>query len=100
MLHRLKLSTEEVQLNVIHRAVGAITETDVTLASASNAIIIGFQVRPVPNARKAAEKEQIDIRLYSVIYKATEEIKAARLEFKSFSLLHLFCLTTKDPKKS
>lgn len=73
----LKLSTEEVQVNVIHKAVGAITETDVTLASASNAIIIGFQVRPVPQARKSAEKEQIDIRLYSIIYKATEEIKAA-----------------------
>jgi len=73
----LKLSTEEVQVNVIHKAVGAITETDVTLASASNAIIIGFQVRPVPQARKAAEKEQIDIRLYSIIYQATEELKAA-----------------------
>lgn len=73
----LKLSTEEVQVNVIHKAVGAITETDVTLASASNAIIIGFQVRPVPQARKVAEKEQIDIRLYSVIYKATEELKLA-----------------------
>jgi translation initiation factor IF-2 len=73
----LKLSTEKIQVKVIHKAVGAITETDVTLASASNAIIIGFQVRPVPQARKAAEKEQIDIRLYSIIYQATEEIKAA-----------------------
>ena len=73
----LKLSTEKVQVKVIHKAVGAITETDVTLASASNAIIIGFQVRPVPQARKSAEKEQIDIRLYSIIYQATEEIKAA-----------------------
>ncbi len=73
----LKLSTEEVQVNVIHKAVGAITESDVILASASDAIIIGFQVRPVPQARKAAEKEQIDIRLYSIIYKATEELKAA-----------------------
>ena len=73
----LKLSTEEVQVNVIHKAVGAITETDVTLASASNAIIIGFQVRPTPQARKSAEKEEIDIRLYSIIYKATEEINAA-----------------------
>jgi len=73
----LKLSTEEVQVNVIHKAVGAITETDVTLASASDAIIIGFQVRPTPQARKSAEKEQIDIRLYSIIYKATEEIKDA-----------------------
>jgi translation initiation factor IF-2 len=73
----LKLSTEEVQVNVIHKAVGAITETDVTLASASDAIIIGFQVRPMPQARKIAEKEQIDIRLYSIIYQATEEIKDA-----------------------
>jgi translation initiation factor IF-2 len=73
----LKLSSDEVQVNVIHKAVGAITESDVILASASDAIIIGFQVRPVPQARKAAEKEQIDIRLYSVIYKATEELKAA-----------------------
>ena len=73
----LKLSTEEVQVNVIHKAVGAITESDILLASASNAIIIGFQVRPVPQARKLAEKEQIDIRLYSIIYQATEEIKAA-----------------------
>ena len=73
----LKLSTEEVQVNVIHKAVGAITESDVILASASDAIIIGFQVRPVPQARKLAEKEQIDIRLYSIIYQATEELKAA-----------------------
>jgi translation initiation factor IF-2 len=73
----LKLSTEEVQVQVIHKAVGAITETDVSLASASNAIIIGFQVRPVPQARRLAEKEQIDIRLYSIIYQATEELKSA-----------------------
>jgi translation initiation factor IF-2 len=73
----LKLSTEEVEVEVIHKAVGAITETDVSLASASNAIIIGFQVRPVPQARKLAEKEQIDIRLYSIIYQATEELKSA-----------------------
>ncbi|MFC2107755.1 translation initiation factor IF-2, partial [Bacteroidota bacterium] len=73
----LKLSTKEVQVNVIHGSVGAITETDVMLASASNAIIVGFQVRPSPNARKIAEKEQIDIRLYSIIYQAIEEIKAA-----------------------
>jgi translation initiation factor IF-2 len=73
----LKLSTEEVQVNVIHKAVGAITETDVMLASASNAIIIGFQVRPVPQARKLAETEQVDLRLYSIIYQAKEEIEAA-----------------------
>ncbi|MCF6341836.1 MAG: translation initiation factor IF-2, partial [Bacteroidales bacterium] len=73
----LKLSTEEVQVNVIHKAVGAITESDVMLASASDAIIIGFQVRPIPLARKLAEKEQIDIRLYSIIYQATEELTDA-----------------------
>lgn len=73
----LKLTTEEVQVNVIHKAVGAITETDVMLASASNAIIIGFQVRPMPQARKLAETEQVDVRLYSIIYQAKEEIEAA-----------------------
>jgi len=73
----LKLSTEEVQVNVILKGVGAVTETDVMLASASNAIIIGFQVRPQPSARKLAEHEQIDIRLYSIIYQAIEEIKSA-----------------------
>ncbi|MBL7925632.1 MAG: translation initiation factor IF-2 [Bacteroidia bacterium] len=73
----LKLSTEEIQVNVIHKSVGQISESDVLLASASNAIIIGFQVRPSVNARKLAENEQIDIRLYSIIYKAIEEIKAA-----------------------
>lgn len=73
----LKLSTEEIQVNIIHKGVGAISEADVNLASASDAIIIGFQVRPVVSARKLAESEQIDIRLYSIIYKAIEEIKAA-----------------------
>ena len=73
----LKLSTEEIQVNVIHKGVGQISETDVLLASASDAIIIGFQVRPSANARNTAEKEQIDIRLYSVIYKAIEELKQA-----------------------
>jgi translation initiation factor IF-2 len=73
----LKLSTEEVQVNVIHKSVGAISESDVMLASASNAIIIGFQVRPTLQARKLAENEEIDIRLYSIIYQAIEEIKAA-----------------------
>jgi len=72
----IKLSTEEIHVNVIHRAVGAISESDVLLAVASNAIIIGFQVRPMPNARKLAEKEQIEIRLYSVIYDAIEEVKS------------------------
>jgi translation initiation factor IF-2 len=73
----LKLSTEEVMVNVIHKSVGAITESDVLLASASNAVIIGFQVRPSVSARKLAEAEQIDIRLYSIIYQAIEEIKMA-----------------------
>ena len=73
----LKLSNEHVQVNIIHKSVGQVTETDVLLASASNAIIIGFQVRPSISARKLAEKEQIDIRLYSIIYTAIEEIKAA-----------------------
>jgi translation initiation factor IF-2 len=73
----LKLSTQEVQVNVIHKSVGAITESDVLLASASNAIVIGFQVRPSTNARKLAEKEEIEIRLYSIIYDAINEIKAA-----------------------
>ena len=73
----LKLSTEHIQVNVIHKAVGAISDSDVLLAAASNAIICGFQVRPTATARKMAEKEEIDIRLYSIIYDAIEEIKAA-----------------------
>lgn len=72
-----KLSNEEIQVNIIHKSVGQINEADVILASASDAIIIGFQVRPSLAARKLAEKEQTDIRLYSVIYKAIEEIKLA-----------------------
>ena len=73
----IKLSTEEVQVNVIHKGVGAISESDVTLAAASNAIIIGFQVRPSGAARKEADKEGVEIRLYSVIYKAIEEVTDA-----------------------
>lgn len=73
----LKLSTPEVQVNVLHKGVGAISESDVTLAAASDAIIIGFQVRPSANARKEAEREGVEIRLYSVIYKAIEEVKDA-----------------------
>jgi translation initiation factor IF-2 len=73
----IKLSTPEIQLNVIHKAVGQISESDVTLAAASNAVIVGFQVRPSQGARKLAEQEQIDIRMYSIIYDAIEEIKAA-----------------------
>jgi translation initiation factor IF-2 len=73
----LKLSTEEIQVNIVHKGVGAITEADVNLASASDAVIIGFQVRPTAPARKLAESEQIDIRLYSIIYKAIEELKDA-----------------------
>jgi translation initiation factor IF-2 len=72
-----KLSTEKVQVKIIHKSVGAISESDVLLASASNAIIVGFQVRPSVSARKLAESEQIDIRLYSIIYNAINEIKAA-----------------------
>ncbi|BAH06377.1 hypothetical protein CKR_1326 [Clostridium kluyveri NBRC 12016] len=72
-----KLSNEEVKVRVIHGAVGAITETDVTLASASNAIIIGFNVRPDSNAQAAAEKESVDVKTYRVIYNAIEDIKAA-----------------------
>jgi len=73
----IKLSNEEIQVNVIHKAVGQISESDVMLATASEAIIIGFQVRPSSNARKLAEQEQIEIRLYSIIYDAIEEIKLA-----------------------
>jgi translation initiation factor IF-2 len=73
----IQLSTEEIQVNVIHKAVGQISESDVTLAAASDAIIIGFQVRPSLSARKEAEKAGVDIRLYSIIYSAIEEVKAA-----------------------
>ncbi|MBC7125207.1 MAG: translation initiation factor IF-2, partial [Bacteroidales bacterium] len=73
----IKLSNEQVQVNVIHKAVGQISESDILLAAASNAIVIGFQVRPSAGARKLAEKEEIDIRLYSIIYDAINEIKDA-----------------------
>ena len=73
----IKLSTEEIQVNVIHKAVGEISESDVTLAAASDAIIIGFQVRPSIAARRAAEKDGVEIRLYSIIYQAIEEVKDA-----------------------
>jgi translation initiation factor IF-2 len=73
----LKLSTEEIQINIIHKGVGAITETDVMLASASDAIIIGFNVRPAGNARQLADKEEIDIRNYSIIYDAIDDLKDA-----------------------
>ncbi|MCH5325792.1 MAG: translation initiation factor IF-2, partial [Duncaniella sp.] len=73
----IKLSTEEVKVNVLHKAVGAISESDVTLAAASDAIIIGFQVRPSLAARRAAERDGVEIRLYSVIYQAIEEVKDA-----------------------
>lgn len=72
-----KLSTEEIQINIIHKGVGAITETDVMLASASDAIIIGFNVRPAGNARQLADKEEIDIRNYSIIYDAIDDLKDA-----------------------
>jgi translation initiation factor IF-2 len=73
----IKLSTEELKVNVIHKAVGQITETDVMLATASNAVIIGFQVRPSVGVRKIAEKEEIEIRLYSIIYDAINDMKDA-----------------------
>ena len=73
----IKLSTEEIQVNVLHKAVGEISESDVTLAAASDAIIIGFQVRPSQAARRAAERDGVEIRLYSVIYQAIEEVKDA-----------------------
>ncbi|HPL02988.1 MAG TPA: translation initiation factor IF-2, partial [Bacteroidales bacterium] len=73
----LKLSNEHVQVNVIHKGVGAITESDILLAAASNAIIVAFQVRPAPAIRKLAEQEQIQIKSYSIIYDAIEEIKSA-----------------------
>ena len=73
----LKLSTEEIQVNIIHKSVGQISESDVLLATASDAIIIGFQVRPSAGARKLAEQEEIDVRLYSIIYDAINEVKAA-----------------------
>ena len=72
-----KLSTEEIQISIIHKGVGAITESDVLLASASNAIIVGFNVRPMANARAMAEKEEIDIRTYSIIYDAINDLKDA-----------------------
>lgn len=73
----IKLSTEEIQVNVIHHGVGQISEADIMLATASDAIVVGFQVRPSAAARKLAEREEIDIRLYSIIYDALEELKAA-----------------------
>ena len=72
-----KLSTEEIQVNIIHKGVGAITESDVLLASASDAIILGFNVRPSVTARQVAEKEEVDIRSYSIIYEVINDIKDA-----------------------
>ncbi len=72
-----KLSTDEIQVNIIHKGVGPITESDVLLASASDAVIIGFNVRPMGNARQVAEKEEIDIRMYSIIYDAINDLKDA-----------------------
>ena len=73
------MDQSEVRINVVHSAVGGITETDVTLATASDAIIIGFNVRPTGKSRQIAERENVDIRLYNVIYKAIEDINAARV---------------------
>src|SRR5690625_142526 len=72
-----KIEVESVNINIIHTGVGAITESDVILASASNAIVIGFNVRPDVNAKHAAEREKVDVRLHRVIYKAIDEIEAA-----------------------
>jgi translation initiation factor IF-2 len=72
-----KLSRDEVEVNIIHKAVGPISENDILLASASEAVVIGFQVRPTPNVRRLAEKEDVEIRLYSIIYQAIEDVKAA-----------------------
>lgn len=72
-----KLSTDEIQVNIIYKAVGPITESDVLLASASDAVIIGFNVRPMGNAKMIAEKEEIDIRMYSIIYDAINDLKDA-----------------------
>ena len=73
----IKLATEQIQVNVIHKGVGQISESDVSLAAASDAIIVGFQVRPSSNAAKLAEQEGVDIRKYSIIYDAIEEVKSA-----------------------
>ena len=89
----MKLSLESVQINVIHKAVGQITESDILLASASDAIVIGFNVRPMGNARMIAEKEEIDIRLYSIIYAAIDEIKSA-IEIMLSEQALLMSLTT------
>ena len=74
-----KMDQTEVSINIIHSAVGGITETDVTLADASDAIVIGFNVRPEPKAKTLAEKENVDMRMYKVIYQAIEDINAARV---------------------
>ncbi len=73
----LKLATEKIQINIIHKGVGQISESDILLAAASNAIIVGFQVRPSAHSRKLADKQKVDVRLYSVVYEAVEEIRAA-----------------------
>ena len=90
----LKLSNEEVQVRVVHAGVGAINESDVDLASASNAIIIGFNVRPDNSAKETAEREKVDVRLYRVIYDAIEDIEAAMKgmldpEFEEKVIAHL-----------
>lgn len=87
----LQLSTPEIQLNVIHKGVGQISESDVTLAAASDAIIVGFQVRPSQQARKLAESDGVDIRLYSIIYDAIEEIKSAMEGMLSPEIKEVVC---------
>jgi translation initiation factor IF-2 len=73
----LKLSTEEIEVNILHKAVGPISESDVLLATTSDAIVIGFQVRPTPMAKSLAEREEVEIRLYSVIYNTIDDVKQA-----------------------
>jgi translation initiation factor IF-2 len=77
LIRLIRLSTDEIQVNVLHKAVGQISESDVVLAAASNAVIIGFQVRPAQLARKLAEKDGVEIRLYSIIYDAINDVKSA-----------------------
>ena len=99
----VKLSNEEVVVKVIHGGVGAINESDVILASASNAIIIGFNVRPDPMAKSTAEREGVDVRLYKVIYNAIEDVEAAmkgmldRFSRKRSSVMRKFVRYSKHP---
>ena len=84
-----KLSNDEVKVRVLHSGAGAITKDDVNLASAFNAIIIGFNIRPDASAREAAEKEKVDVRLYTIIYKAIEDMEKAMKGLLELSLIHI-----------